>query len=244
MKRVLALVLVCLYIPSYLCFAYPSNMDNNNTEVKIQTLDNQKNESNQFIEKEQDTYNVVKENQVSKAGNIYTSLSNIEVDINFQNKSNTDKEDTGDIVWKSEPHKIVVKKGETVSDTIKPVVSRYDIYTISIEGFKNTGLTTDDDGMEFAVVNAPTKGVKSKFFGTNAHVTRWSDWDKIKEQTDILGIGYLRTVGLRWSTYETSKGVYGGIAETEQKSPGFYQCGRFGIRYIQILTVLKWYGQM
>ena len=42
MKRVLALVLVCLYIPSYLCFAYPSNMDNNNTEVKIQTLDNQK----------------------------------------------------------------------------------------------------------------------------------------------------------------------------------------------------------
>lgn len=245
MKRVLALVLVCLYIPSYLCFAYPSNMDNNNTEVKIQTLDNQKNESNQFIEKEQDTYNVVKENQVSKAGNIYTSLSNIEVDINFQNKSNTDKEanvtyyvkdHTGDIVWKSEPHKIVVKKGETVSDTIKPVVSRYDIYTISIEGFKNTGLTTDDDGMEFAVVNAPTKGVKSKFFGTNAHVTRWSDWDKIKEQTDILGIGYLRTVGLRWSTYETSKGVYGGIAETEQKSPGFYR----EVADMGIKTVAMW----
>ena len=139
MKKILALVLVCLYIPSYLCFAYPNNLEN--TEVKTQTSDNQKDDSNQVIEKEQGTERVEKETQVSKYGNIYTSLSDIEVDINYENKSNAVKEasvtyyvkdHTGDIVWKSEPHKIVVKKGETVSDTIKPVVSRYDIYTISI----------------------------------------------------------------------------------------------------------------
>lgn len=165
------------------------------------------------------TYTVETEITSKYSGNIFTSFEDADIVVNTTNKiaepieyeaTYTVTNFRGDEVWRSEPKKVKLGANEKLSETVHPVVDKYDVYTINADFVptdkKYSAMHTD---AEFSIVNAPTPGYKNYNLGMCIHISKGStQWDRIKYAVDVMGIGWLRD-DFGWGGIESVKGVYG-----------------------------------
>lgn len=149
-------------------------------------------------------------------GNMFREFKDVSLDISFKNQLDQDldcdifymaKDYKGDIVWtdKKERH---FSANESFMDKIKPVVNRYDIYTLYVSVVpKDELISKTETDREFSVVHACTPGYKDKRLGCQNHPWSVSKFDDIKYPLDTLGIGLYRT-DMSISTYEVDNGKY------------------------------------
>lgn len=151
-------------------------------------------------------------------GNIFTSFDDVKLSVKHTNRlDDTINYDVtyrvenrrGEVLWEEKYEGLKLEAGAVYTDVVKPIVNRYDIYTLYCEFVDADGkysATYIDE--EFSIANVPSAGYKNDKFGACIHINKGNTkWEKIKYAATMLGISYLRDE-YGWATYEKVKGKY------------------------------------
>lgn len=166
-------------------------------------------------------------------GNAFTESSDISMNLDIVNKA--DEKVKYDIeytvqnyYWQTvDSGKIencTIAGEGTATHTIIPKVDKYDIYTLFVTIKPDfEGAEPVEIDREFSLVNTPTLGYKSPYFGTCTHPGRGrTAWSEIERLFNMSGIGYTRTDG-GWGGIERTKGSYETGPAFEAEANGFAQ---------------------
>ncbi len=152
------------------------------------------------------------------SGNLFTEFNDVNINVDYENLNDFDVKYTaeysvanycGDIVW-SDSEVVSLAAGESVASVLKPIVDKYDIYTLNVRVIpEDTSFIERQKSVQFSVVSAAKNGFTSDYFGTATHIAKGvTKWDKLDRIMDLSGMGWIRDE-CTWNTYEYKKGEYG-----------------------------------
>ncbi|MBE7012239.1 MAG: hypothetical protein E7415_06150 [Ruminococcaceae bacterium] len=157
-----------------------------------------------------------------EVGNIFSEQTPVSIDVDYKNREKHKAQAEIEYsvidgskkqVW-SKKTKIELEPGENITENVKPVINKYDIYTLEV--YVKIGDETDVFCEEFSYCNLPTRGVVNEKYGICSHTNKENRTELDKGMPVIQKMGVLiDREDFGWASYETAPGVY--WANTERK---------------------------
>ena len=159
------------------------------------------------------------------AGNIFPGTSNVALTLTVKNadtssykfKIDTTIEDSIGNIVATYSNSATIAGGRFYSKTIRPVITKFGIYTVNIKTSVD-GTLLSEFSQEFSCVNPPADNMKKDRVGMTVRMISLGspDVDKSMQITNNLGVGVIKD-GVRWYQYERERGVYGLTATNKER---------------------------